>query len=318
MRAIVLLNAGANSNSPPASEVGAALRAAAVDAEVRLTAGADLTAEARRVLAGGNVDAIVAAGGDGTVSAVATALAGTDTFLGVLPCGTLNHFAKDLGLPLTLPEAARVIAAGHVASVDVATLNGRVFINNSSIGLYPHIVHYRDKQIERLGRGKWLAMAAAFVSVFRRFPVVRVRIDTNDTSHVHTTPFVFVGNNEYQMDLFNLGTRRTLARGVLCLHFTQRAGRLGLIHLALRALLNRLDQAADFVSLCAHEVWIETTKKTLRVSLDGETQRLVPPLHYQIRPGALRVLVPPAGEPAAEAQSPASARQSADSSADHD
>src|SRR4029450_6264872 len=100
---------------------------------------------------------VIAGGGDGTVNTVAAALVGTEVVLGVLPLGTLNHFAKDLGLPLELGGAVQTIGAGHTVRIDVGEVNGQMFLNNSSLGLYPRIVRHRQKQTERLGRGKWPA-----------------------------------------------------------------------------------------------------------------------------------------------------------------
>src|SRR5215207_4237232 len=102
----------------------------------------------------------VAAGGDGTVNAVATGLLGRDVPLGVLPMGTLNHFAEDLGLPLDLAEAVHVTARGTVGRVDVGQVNGRVFLNHSSIGVHPKVVELR-RRWEPTGLGKWVAAPQA-------------------------------------------------------------------------------------------------------------------------------------------------------------
>ena len=181
MRVVVLLNAGAGPDgrgTDPAA-VAEAFAAAGVEADLRPTPGPELVAAARAAAAEG-FDCVVAAGGDGTVSTVASALAGTGATMGVLPAGTLNHFAKDLALPQGVADAARVIAAGRARAVDAAEVNGRTFVNNASIGLYPHIVSKRDRQRERLGRNKWLAMLLAAVAVFRRYPVVNVVLDTGE------------------------------------------------------------------------------------------------------------------------------------------
>ena len=181
-------------------------------------------------------------------------------------------------------------------AIDVAEVNGRVFINNSSIGLYPRIVRRRDRQMERLGRGKWLAMLTAALGVFRRFPTVRVRLgtssratdsDANRQTYLRDTPFVFVGNNRYEFDLFNFGRRIALDRGELEVYFGHRTGRFGLFVLTLCALIGRLDQAKDFEVMCLQELFIDTAKSRLRVSMDGEITELQPPLHYRTRPGAL-------------------------------
>ncbi len=108
-----------------------------VDVEViAFDPGSDLTAMAKEAVESGS-SIVAAGGGDGTISAVAAALVGTDTALGVLPLGTLNHFAKDLGIPLKLEDAVRALLTGETIAVDVAEINGKVFLNNSSLGLYP-------------------------------------------------------------------------------------------------------------------------------------------------------------------------------------
>jgi diacylglycerol kinase family enzyme len=296
MHVIVLLNAKAGSVRSSASEDHAvrlreSFQAKGIDADVRPTMGADLTAQAR-LAARQRPDAIVAAGGDGTVSGVAGGLVGGDIPVGILPLGTLNHFARDLGLPLDSEKAIEVIRSGHVRRVDVGQVNDHVFINNSSIGIYPEVVRDRDAQRTRLGRGKWMAMLFASVGALRRFPVMRVRLGINDRTLLRSTPFVFVGNNAYEMHLFNVGGRQCLDRGQLSLYVAHRTGRFGMFILALRALVGRLDQAKDFESACLPELWIETGKRRLHVAADGEVIVVQPPLHYLIRPQCLRVLAP--------------------------
>src|SRR3982751_1503854 len=121
-------------------------------------------------------EVVVAGGGDGTISSVAGTLVGTGKVLGVLPVGTLNHFAKDLGLPLDLDGAVQAIVRGKVREVDVAEVNGNIFINNSSLGIYPHIVSNREAQQERLGRGKLPAALWATFHALRRFPFMDLRV----------------------------------------------------------------------------------------------------------------------------------------------
>lgn len=295
MKAIVLTNPGAGAKPDEHEQLRAALAAAGIDAQLRVIEGEDLTRAAREAIED-KCDVIIAAGGDGTVSAVAAALADGEIPLGILPTGTLNHFAKDLNIPLDLADAARVIAAGNVRRVDVAVVNGKSFLNNSSMGIYPQIVKHRDRQRQRLGRGKWLAMFFAAMSVLRRHPLVKVRIGVEDRTRRLVTPFVFIGNNVYETTLNNLGTRRRVDEGLLSIYLTPRSSRFALFVLAVRAVLGRLEQSKDFESLTATELWIETSKKTLRVAIDGEVIQLMPPLHYRIRPGSLRVLAPAAGE----------------------
>jgi diacylglycerol kinase family enzyme len=235
---------------------------------------------------------IVAGGGDGTINAVASELVGTDRVLGVLPLGTLNHFAKDLNIPLDLEEGARTIIEGREMRVDVGEVNGRIFLNNSSLGLYPSIVHRREQQQERLGRGKWPAFFWAALTVLRRYPFLDVRLEMDERKLVRRTPFVFIGNNEYEMESFNIGARSCMDAGQLSLYIAHRTGRMGLLRLAWRALFGGLREEQDFDALCTQEIWIETKRKRLRVATDGEVTVMRTPLHYRVRPRALRVIVP--------------------------
>ena len=289
------MNASAGARRP--EEVGRtvaeAFAACGVEARVHLAReGGDVERLARRALSNG-ARAVVAGGGDGTVSAVASLLTGTEKPLGVLPLGTLNHFAKDLGVPLAVGDAARGVCEGRVRSVDVGEVNGRIFVNNSSLGLYPRIVRRREKLRERLGSGKWAAFFRAAFAVLRRYPFLNVRLSADGQEIVRRTPFVFVGNNEYQMESFHLGARPRLDAGRLSLYVAHRTGRLGLLRLAVRALFGRLRQAKDFDALRAQEVWVETHRpKRLYVATDGEVAVMTTPLHYRVLPRALRVIVP--------------------------
>jgi diacylglycerol kinase family enzyme len=207
---------------------------------------------------------VVAGGGDGTLNAVASALVGTEVALGVLPLGTLNHFAKDLCIPLDLASAVHTIRAGWTRRVDVGEVNGHIFLNNSSLGLYPRLVRHRTKQQERLGRGKWPAFLWAALTLFQRYPFLQVRLCLEGQALVRRTPFVFIGNNVYQLDLFNLGARACLDAGAFSVYVTHRTGRLGLLLLAVRALFGRLHTATDFDHWCIPEVRIDTRDASAR------------------------------------------------------
>jgi diacylglycerol kinase family enzyme len=263
-----------------------------IDADISLAqSGAEVT-ELAQDAARGPYKVMVAAGGDGTVNSVAAAAVDGGKILGVLPLGTLNHFAKDLHIPLDLESAVHMLSEGCTVQVDVGEVNGHVFLNNSSLGLYPRIVRHRKKQQERLGRGKWPAFLWAALTMVRRYPFLHVRLGLEGEELVRQTPFVFIGNNAYQLDLFNIGARVCLDAGALSLYVAHRTGRLGLLILALRALLGRLQSTKDFDTLCVKEVNIETRSPRLLVATDGEVSVMETPLYYRIRPGALRVIVP--------------------------
>ena len=292
----VIINAAAGGGSEDgeaARAVEAAFDACGVAARVSVARGGDDVKEfVRRALTNG-ARAVVAGGGDGTVGSVAAELVGTGRPLGVLPLGTLNHFAKDLRIPLALEEAARNVCEGRAVPVDVGEVNGRVFVNNSSLGLYPRIVRRREMLQEREGSGKWSAFLRASLAVLRRYPFMSVRLEADGREIARKTPFVFVGNNEYQVENLQLGARSCLDAGRLSLYVAHRTGRLGLLRLAVSAMLGRLREAHDFDALCAREIWVETRRpRRIPVATDGEVTVLSTPLHYRIRPGALKVIVP--------------------------
>jgi diacylglycerol kinase family enzyme len=253
--------------------------------------GADIVGLARRALVESK-GPIVAGGGDGTINSVASVLVDTERPLGVLPVGTLNHFAKDFGLPLNLEDAVQILIDGAPIAVDVGEVNGRIFLNNSSLGLYPIIVHQRERLRERLAYGKWPAFAWAAVSAFRRYPFVEARIAVNGQELVRRSPFIFVGNNEYGIEGFDIGARNRLDAGELWLYAVHDKGRWGLVEFALRALFGRLRERQDFDREVAGQIHIGSRRKWLPVATDGEIQLMQVPLHYRIRPGALRVLAP--------------------------
>lgn len=293
MKIEVIVNSASGAGPREGAEMilAEAFKAAGVEARISLArTGAEIITLAQQA-AVSDAEAIVAAGGDGTISSVVTAIIDTRKRLGVLPFGTMNHFAKDLGIPLNLAGAVETIAGGRVTEVDVGEVNGHIFINNSSLGLYPIIVHKREKQ-QRLGWGKWPAYIWAAMAVLRRYPFLNIRVAVDTRELKSRTPFVFIGNNKYEMEKLNIGVRTHLDKGELSLYLTNRTGRLGLVRLALRALLRGLHQEKDFVALSTRELWIDSRHKHLRVALDGEVTRIIPPLHYRVRPRALRVITP--------------------------
>jgi diacylglycerol kinase family enzyme len=292
----VLINATAGQGCPDdwPAELEKKFRERGLDARVTLAqSGEQLLAAAKQAVAGG-ASMIVAGGGDGTVSAVASCLAQTGVRLGVLPMGTLNHFAKDLGIPLELEAAIDVIARGRELAVDMGEVNGRLFINNSSLGLYPDIVLDRERQRQRLGRGKWAALLAASLHAARRYPVLSLHLEVDGTPLERRSAFVFIGNNEYRMEGFEIGERAALSGAALSLYVTQRTGRFGLLRLAVHALFGRLQQAKDFDMLAAKAVVVRTARRHMRVATDGEVTLMQTPLNYRIRPAVLRVIAPPA------------------------
>ncbi|HEY5938015.1 MAG TPA: diacylglycerol kinase family protein [Kofleriaceae bacterium] len=290
---VILLNAG----SGPVDEarcrdrvkqISDAFDVTGLPYEVKLCEAAQLTATARE-LASGTHDLVVAAGGDGTVSSIAAGLVGTAMPLAVLPMGTLNHFSKDLGMPQDLAEAARAIRDGVTQRIDVGEVNGRVFVNNSSIGLYPEAVISRDDQRKQRGWGKWSAMLLAVCRVLWRFPLLRVLIATPQGSVLTKTPFVFVGNNEYETGIRALGKRESLDRGHLAVYTVRTSGRLAMLWLVLKAMFRKPEHIENFEVAHVAAATVHLKRRTLAVALDGEVIRMASPLEYRIRAGGLTV-----------------------------
>jgi diacylglycerol kinase family enzyme len=299
MTVLVLLNGGSGTmkrDDPVELErrVRDGLRMRGIEAEIRQLAGGEI-AEAVRSFVSANTEkvhpTIVVGGGDGTLGSAASVIAGTNVVLGVLPLGTLNHFAKDLGVPTDLDEAMDVIASGRVSTIDVAEVNGRVFINNSSVGVYPFLVAERTAEQKRRGIGKLAAIIPALLRTIRGLSWQRVTLISGGGSPQELrTPCVFVGNNLY--DLTALGKRKSLCSGELCVYVVKRQSWLGLVLLPFKVVFGLADAAEDVEVFRLQNLDIKAHRPRMLVSMDGETTESATPLHYRIRPGALQVLVP--------------------------
>jgi diacylglycerol kinase family enzyme len=237
----------------------------------------------------GRFDVIAVGGGDGTIRGAATLFADTGVPLAILPLGTLNHFARDVGIPGDLAAAVGLIATGEVRAVDAGEVNGLLFINNSSIGIYPYMVADRERRRARTGQSKWSAMVLAAIRVARRFPHRRLSVRTGGREKPYRTACLFVGNNEYDMKFASLG-RRHLDGGRLHVYVTRPVTPLAFLWFALKAGLGLRLPELDRWQVESAEITTATSR--LPVALDGEVEMLSPPLHYRTRPGALRIIVP--------------------------
>ena len=290
----VIINAGGGSFIADHTEqqLREAFDLSGLDVNLRFArSGTDVAAMTKEAVES-SAEIVVAGGGDGTINTVASSVAEAGKVLGVIPLGTLNHFSKDLKIPQDIPGAIGVLSDNQIRKVDVGEVNGRIFLNNSSIGLYPRIVRRRQVEQERLGKGKWSAAFSAAWRVFLRRPFIIVKIRLRDRIFIRKTPFVFIGNNEYHMDLYNIGSRESLDSGRLSLYFPHRGGRIGVLILLVKTVFGLLRQAKEFETLSTESVTLRTPKERVVTALDGETVVMDSPLEYKIRPGYLRVLVP--------------------------
>ena len=292
-RVAVILNekAGSTEGNEQIENVKRAFSDAGLDATFHLFGGnKKLDSVVREALDSG-AEIVAAGGGDGTISGVVNEIIGTEKILAVIPLGTLNHFSKDLEIPQEIAEAVAVIANGTIRHVDIGEVNGTYFVNNSSIGLYPRIVRKREQQ-QRIGRGKWWAAAWATWRFFILSPFVKIKLELGDNVLHRKTSFVFVGNNQYEIDLYNIGRRESLDAGNLSVYLLRRSGRIGLFLLVFHTILGRLHQMDDFEEFKTRSLTIETKRKRILVAIDGEVSVLESPLEYRIHAGKLKVIAP--------------------------
>ncbi|WP_437577439.1 diacylglycerol/lipid kinase family protein [Sorangium sp. So ce887] len=291
----VLLNCSSRSNRAAEQRVrlGELLKESGFDAEMLCAEKGQHMGELARRAARGPHDLVVAGGGDGTMNTVAAAIADTDKTMGVLPLGTVNHFAKYLGVPLTLEGAVRTLAEGRRVRVDLGEVNGRVFVNNSTLGIYPSIVRDREALRKRSGLNKWLALALATVSGIRRHEGVRLRLLLDGQELQLDTPFVFVANNDFKLGDVDLARQRPPSSGELGVCVAHADSRLSRVKLIASALAGRIQKASDFSVLRTTELRVEAPhRRRLHVAADGEVLKMTPPLCYRTRPEALSVIVP--------------------------
>lgn len=231
-------------------------------------------------------DTVIAAyGGDGTQSAVAGILAGTQAVMAPLPGGTLNHFTKDLGINQDLDTAINELTSAKPRSIDIAMVNNRYVINNSSVGLYPSTLQMRDEMTKQ-SISKWPAAIMASVKAFWRYRLYTVTIN-NETFR---TPFVFIGNDDYQLEDQLIGNRVRLDEGILSVYAIAATGRRSLVKVFLRALLRQLKSTDEVKIWKTDQLTIETKKSRIRISRDGEHEVIESPLRYKIIPGGLRIV----------------------------
>ncbi len=237
------------------------------------------------------LDAVVVGGGDGTALTAVLAGLGRDKPMGLLPVGTLNLLARDLGLPLDPLAAAQAIGQGHVARIDLAEVNGLPFTIWASLGMHPWVVRQRDKLQKREGLGKWPAFALAAMRAFRRYPLMQVSLIADGKTTTVRTPLVVISNNAWRRQPLPL-TREALDGGELVINVARATGRLGMLWLAFNALTG-LWRAGSFLdTFRAEEVRVIGRKRRMMVSLDGEVTVLRSPLVFRLRPKTLQVMMP--------------------------
>lgn len=238
---------------------------------------------------------LVVAGGDGTVNTAAQAAMDRDCPLGVIPQGTFNYLARDHGLPLDAEAAALALLRARARPVQVGLLNGRVFLVNASLGLYPQLLQDREAFKSRLGRHRWVAALAALATVFRWRRRLHLAIELDGARTMLTTATLFVGNNRLQVE--QVGLEGPLAertgRGRLAGIVTRPGSAWALLGVALRGAVGRLAEADGVHSFTFHQLDVALpSRRAVKVATDGEVRWMAPPLRFEAAPRPLRLMLP--------------------------
>ncbi len=291
IKGTLLINPSSGARLAPAemTAIEEASRAAGLEV-LQFTPSLDV-AQAIRQRTSEGVRLFVAAGGDGTVHSAVQSLINTESILGVLPIGTYNHFARDLGIPLAWRDALEVAVSGATSQIDCGRANERFFVNNVSMGLYPELVARRESR----GRGypRWKARIWAAYGTLRSYPHVTVTLETEHHHEMIRTHVLMVSNNSY--DLSRIGVeapRATLKEGRLSVYWLPHLPRLSLMKFVAHYLAGRVHEAPGFRSFRTQRMRVESSRRSLHLGIDGEVFSVAMPLVITIVPKSLLVKVP--------------------------
>ncbi|MBL8447121.1 MAG: diacylglycerol kinase [Zoogloeaceae bacterium] len=242
---------------------------------------------------------LAAAGGDGTLNAVAEVAREKNLPLGIIPLGTFNYFARDLGIPEDPAGAARVLTEGQPRRVAAGFANGRIFLNNASFGLYRRLIEERETHKRRFGRRRLVALFSALATLLQRHRVYHLHLEVNGEPVAFSTLSVFFGRNALQLEQLGLDEALCVARGELAVLAPREVGRLRMLGLMLQGALGQLETAADLRQGCARRVEIKRLGgggQRIKVAIDGEVAECRLPLVVESIPEALWMMVPTAPE----------------------
>lgn len=239
-----------------------------------------------------NVGVVVAAGGDGTLNAVASKLMGTDIPMGILPLGTFNYVARVLNIPLDLLDAAKTISEGQPRSVHVAQLNQHIYLNNASLGLYPLFIQKREQFNKHFGRFPLHAYTSALDVLIRDRKELKLEVEVDGQRYPVKTPLIFFGNNQLQLAEMKLRIAEAAEAGKVAGVVVAKSDKRTLFKTLWQLIKGNLDQASDVYSFAADEVIVHSKRNKLTVAVDGEIVTMTPPLKITVRKHALKIMVP--------------------------
>lgn len=303
----IVLNAGSGRQEVDAARdtIARVLDAAGRRHEIEMVRrGADIPAAATRAAARARAEggAVVAAGGDGTLNAVAQAAHAAGCPMGVVPQGTFNYFSRTHGIPLETEAATQALLAARPTPVQVGEVNGRLFLVNASLGLYPELLEDREKFKSRFGRNRLIALVSALVTVLREHGQLRLRIEAAGQVREVRTPTLFVGNNRLQLQQVGLPQARAIERGHVAGVMLEPVGTLALLRLLLRGALGSLGEDERVQSFAFARMTVSPGRRLgarrYKVAADGELIWLRSPLTFGVCDEPLYLLkVPDAAAP---------------------
>ena len=239
-----------------------------------------------------NVGVIVAAGGDGTLNAVASELLHQEIPLGVLPLGTFNYVARVLNIPLDIIQAADVIATGESRSSHVARINDRIYLNNASLGLYPLFIKKRELYNRKFGRFPLHAYTSGLDVLLRDRKELKLEIEVNQQKYPVKTPLIFFGNNQLQLQEMNLKIAKCAEIGEVAGVVLAKSDKMSLFKTLFQLIRGQLENAADVYSFSGEKVTVYSKKAKLTVAIDGEITEIATPLKFNVDKNALKIMVP--------------------------
>lgn len=237
---------------------------------------------------------VVAAGGDGTLNAVAQETIQHDCPFGVLPQGTFNYFGRVHGISQDTESAARALLRARMEPVQLGFVNGKIFLVNASLGLYPQLLEDREAFKQKLGRSRIVALFSGLMTLLRGHRQLTLEIETASGSRTLRTPTLFIGNNPLQFERLGLeDSAAALERGQLAAVAMNPIGSLAMLGLALRGALGQLGEAEKLMHLTFRRMTVRLRgKRRIKLATDGEIQWMKFPLTFEVAPHALQLLVP--------------------------
>ncbi len=236
---------------------------------------------------------VIAAGGDGTINAVAHAVLGSGCPFGVIPQGTFNYFARVHGIPQDTAAATQALLAATVEACQVGQVNERLFLVNGSLGLYPQLLEDREAYKQKFGRSRLVALVSGVVTLLKQRRQLRLSIESDGKTHELRTPTLFVGNNQLQLERIGIAEAEALQHGQLVALATRAIGTLPLFSLALRGALGQLGEADQIRCAAFRKLTVQPQgRRRVKVATDGEIQWMQTPLVFQVAKEPLLLLIP--------------------------